>query len=54
MQERLRALGGSLDVITAAGKGFSLRAWAPLDADTLERRIDEIDSQAVESRERAG
>jgi len=54
MQERLRALGGSLDVITAAGKGFSLRAWAPLDADTLERHIDDIDTKAVENRERAG
>lgn len=36
MQERLKGMGGSLDVITAAGKGFALRAWAPLESDNLE------------------
>ncbi len=47
MRERLRALGGALDVITAAGKGFSLRAWMPLEADELERHIEEVDAQGA-------
>lgn len=54
MQERLRALGGSLDVITARGKGFSLRAAMPLEADTLEHSIEEIEAGAETVRERAG
>ncbi len=41
MSERLRALGGTLDVITAAGKGFALRAWVPLQSDTMERQIED-------------
>lgn len=36
MQERLKDMGGSLDVITASGKGFALRAWAPLESNNLE------------------
>ena len=54
MQERLRDLGGTLDVITAAGKGFSLRAWAPLEADTLDRKVDNGDARIAEPRERTG
>lgn len=54
MQERLRGLGGSLNVITAAGKGFSLRAWAPLEVDTLDRPIDEAESTIAEARESSG
>lgn len=31
MRERLRELGGRLDISTAPGVGFQLRAWMPLD-----------------------
>lgn len=48
MQERLRAIGGTLDVITAAGKGFALRARMPLQADELDRHIDEVETESVE------
>lgn len=54
MQERLRDLGGSLDVITAIGKGFSLRAWSPLEADTLERQVEETEPPLPERREVTG
>lgn len=50
MQERLRSLGGTLDVITAAGKGFALRARMPLEADTLERQAEHIEATAQKAR----
>lgn len=50
MQERLRSLGGTLDVITAAGKGFALRARMPLEADTLERQAEHIEATAHKAR----
>lgn len=54
MSERLKALGGTLDVITAAGKGFALRATMPLEADKLDRQIEEVDARAREAREKTG
>lgn len=54
MSERLKALGGTLDVITAAGKGFALRAIMPLEADKLDRQIEEVDAGALEAREKTG
>ena len=53
MSERLRGLGGNLDVNTAPGKGFSLRARLPLKLDKLERQIDEVDTQAMSAHEGA-
>ncbi|MDX1555613.1 MAG: sensor histidine kinase, partial [Xanthomonadales bacterium] len=41
MSERIRALGGTLEVTTSAGKGFALRAWLPLESDVLERQVSE-------------
>lgn len=41
MSERLKALGGTLDITTSPGKGFSLRAWLPLELDELDRKIEE-------------
>lgn len=54
MSERLKGLGGELDVITAAGKGFALRAWMPLEADKLERQVEEVDTRAVRPQEKTG
>ncbi len=54
MQERLRAIGGTLDVITAAGKGFALRARMPLDADTLDRQIEGAETEAVDRQRHTG
>lgn len=47
MSERLKALGGTLDVTTSPGKGFSLRAWLPLEMDELDRQIEENEARAL-------
>jgi len=31
MAERLRQLGGELDIETSPGAGFALRAWMPME-----------------------
>ena len=41
MSERLKSLGGTLDVSTSPGKGFSLRASLPLEMDELDRQLEE-------------
>lgn len=53
MTERLRGLGGTLDVNTAPGKGFALRAWVPLEMDTLDRQIEDADAGDVSVQEGA-
>jgi PAS domain S-box-containing protein len=35
MRERMRLLGGALDVVSAPGRGTHVRAWAPLEQQTL-------------------
>ncbi len=47
MSERLAGLGGTLDVNTSPGKGFSLRAWVPLEMDSLDRAIEDAEIRGM-------